>query len=56
LVNAASRGIKPPTRRYSGCCTEWVELTLPADPLYQHLLLAEKKFWCWVMLAEEPSP
>jgi hypothetical protein len=25
---------------------KWVELTIPADPLYQHLLLtAEKKFW-----------
>jgi predicted phage-related endonuclease len=25
---------------------KWVEITLPADPLYQHLLLtAEKKFW-----------
>jgi hypothetical protein len=24
----------------------WVEMTIPADPLYQHLLLtAEKKFW-----------
>jgi len=25
---------------------DWVEITLPADSLYQHLLLtAEKKFW-----------
>ena len=25
---------------------KWVEITLPADPLYQHLLLtAERKFW-----------
>jgi predicted phage-related endonuclease len=25
---------------------KWVEMTIPADPLYQHLLLtAEKKFW-----------
>ena len=25
---------------------KWVEITIPADPLYQHLLLtAEKKFW-----------
>jgi hypothetical protein len=24
----------------------WVEMTIPADPLYQHLLLtAERKFW-----------
>ena len=25
---------------------KWVEITIPADPLYEHLLLtAEKKFW-----------
>ena len=25
---------------------KWVEITIPADPLYQHLLItAEKKFW-----------
>src|SRR5688572_18133442 len=25
---------------------KWIEITVPADPLYQHLLLtAEKKFW-----------
>jgi predicted phage-related endonuclease len=34
---------------------KWVELTLHADPLYQHLLLtAEKKFWWCVMSGEEP--
>jgi predicted phage-related endonuclease len=34
---------------------KWVELTLQADPLYQHLLLtAEKKFWSCVMSGEEP--
>jgi predicted phage-related endonuclease len=34
---------------------KWVELTLHADPLYQHLLLtAEKKFWRCVMNGEEP--
>ena len=34
---------------------KWVELTLHADPLYQHLLLtAEKKFWRGVMSGEEP--
>jgi predicted phage-related endonuclease len=34
---------------------KWVELTLHADPLYQHLLLtAEKKFWRCVMDGEEP--
>jgi hypothetical protein len=25
---------------------KWAEMTIPADPLYQHLLLAaEKRFW-----------
>jgi predicted phage-related endonuclease len=34
---------------------KWLELTLHADPLYQHLLItAEKKFWRCVMLAEPP--
>jgi predicted phage-related endonuclease len=34
---------------------KWVELTLHADPLYQHLLLtAEKKFWRCVISGEEP--
>jgi predicted phage-related endonuclease len=34
---------------------KWVELTVYADPLYQHLLLtAEKKFWRCVMSGEEP--
>jgi predicted phage-related endonuclease len=34
---------------------KWVELTLNADPLYQHLLLtAEKKFWRCVVSGEEP--
>ena len=34
---------------------KWVELTLPADPLYQHLLLtAEKKFWRCVETGEPP--
>src|SRR5262245_52438240 len=34
---------------------KWVELTLPADPLYQHLLLtAERKFWRCVASGEEP--
>jgi predicted phage-related endonuclease len=33
----------------------WVELTIHADPLYQHLLLtAEKKFWGCVMSGEVP--
>jgi predicted phage-related endonuclease len=33
----------------------WVELTICADPLYQHLLLtAEKKFWRCVMDGEAP--
>jgi hypothetical protein len=34
---------------------KWVEMTIQADPLYQHLLLtAEKKFWRCVMDGEEP--
>jgi predicted phage-related endonuclease len=34
---------------------KWVELTLHADPLYQHLLLtAEKKFWRCVQTGEPP--
>jgi predicted phage-related endonuclease len=34
---------------------KWVELTIPADPLYQHLLLtAEKKFWRCVQNGEPP--
>jgi len=36
-------------------CGKWVELTIPADPLYQHLLLtAEKKFWRCVQSGERP--
>jgi predicted phage-related endonuclease len=34
---------------------KWVEITIPADPLYQHLLLtAEKKFWRCVECGEPP--
>ena len=34
---------------------KWVEIELPADPLYQHLLLtAEKKFWRCVENGEPP--
>jgi predicted phage-related endonuclease len=34
---------------------KWLELTIHADPLYQHLMLtAERKFWGWVMTAEPP--
>ena len=34
---------------------KWVELTIHADPLYQHLLLtAEKKFWRCVQNGEAP--
>src|SRR5712672_3896929 len=33
----------------------WVGMTIPADPLYQHLLLtAEKKFWHCVESGETP--
>src|SRR4051795_7190621 len=36
---------------------KWVELTVYADPLYQHLLLtAEKKFWRCVIDGQEPRP
>src|SRR5262245_26641892 len=34
---------------------KWVEIALPADPLYQHLLFtAEKKFWRCVENGEPP--
>src|SRR6202161_2553415 len=34
---------------------KWVEMTVPADPLYQHLLLtAEKKFWRCVQNGDTP--
>jgi hypothetical protein len=34
---------------------KWVEMTIPADPVYQHLVLvAEKKFWRCVQLGEQP--
>jgi len=34
---------------------KWVEIIVPADPLYQHLLLtAEKKFWRCVESGEDP--
>jgi predicted phage-related endonuclease len=34
---------------------KWVEITIHADPLYQHLLLtAEKKFWRCVQSGESP--
>jgi predicted phage-related endonuclease len=34
---------------------KWVEMTIPADPLYQHLLLtAEKKFWRCVETGDTP--
>jgi hypothetical protein len=34
---------------------KWVEITISADPLYQHLLLtAEKKFWRCVESGEPP--
>src|SRR6478736_4600661 len=34
---------------------KWVEMTIPADPLYQHLLItAEKRFWRCVETGETP--
>jgi hypothetical protein len=36
---------------------KWVEITIPADSLYQHLLLtAEKKFWRCVENGDPPRP
>jgi predicted phage-related endonuclease len=36
---------------------KWVEMTIPADGLYQHLLLtAEKRFWRCVQTGELPRP
>ncbi|MCP1756900.1 YqaJ viral recombinase family protein [Bradyrhizobium elkanii] len=35
---------------------KWVEITICADPLYQHLLLtAERKFWRCVQTGEQPT-
>jgi hypothetical protein len=35
---------------------KWIEITIPADPLYQHLLItAEKKFWRCVLNGDEPT-
>lgn len=35
---------------------KWVEIPIPADPLYQHLLLtAERKFWRCVQSGEPPQ-
>src|SRR6202011_2414729 len=34
---------------------KWVEMTIAADPLYQHLLItAEKKFWRCVQSGDPP--
>jgi predicted phage-related endonuclease len=34
---------------------KWVEIAIPADPLYQHLLLtAERRFWRCVEIGEPP--
>ncbi|MBR1215266.1 YqaJ viral recombinase family protein [Bradyrhizobium sp. JYMT SZCCT0180] len=34
---------------------KWIEMTIPADPLYQHLLItAEKRFWRCVETGETP--
>jgi len=35
---------------------QWVEMTIPADPLYQHLLFtAERKFWRCVQAGQPPN-
>jgi hypothetical protein len=34
---------------------KWVEISIPADPLYQHLpLMAEKRFWRCIEPGETP--
>src|SRR5271163_5194978 len=36
---------------------KWVEITIPADPLYQHFLItAERKFWRCVESGEPQRP
>jgi hypothetical protein len=36
---------------------KWIEITIPADPLYQHFLItAEQKFWRCVASGEPPRP
>ena len=36
---------------------QWVEMTIPADPLYQHFLVtAERRFWRCVQTGEVPRP
>jgi hypothetical protein len=45
----------PPRCRSSPGAANGVEITIHADPLYQHLLLtAERKFWRAVVSGEEP--
>ena len=36
---------------------KWIEMSVPADPLYQHFLVtAERKFWRCVQTGERPQP
>ena len=36
---------------------KWIEMTIPADPLYQHFLItAERRFWRCVQTGETPRP
>ena len=36
---------------------KWIEMTIPADPLYQHFLItAERRFWRCVKTGERPRP
>jgi hypothetical protein len=36
---------------------KWIELTIPADALYQHFLItAERRFWRCVQTGEAPRP
>jgi predicted phage-related endonuclease len=35
---------------------KWIEMTIPADALYQHFLVTEKRFWRCVETGETPRP
>ena len=36
---------------------KWIEMTIPADALYQHFLItAERRFWRCVQTGETPAP
>lgn len=36
---------------------KWIEMTVPAEALYQHFLVAaERRFWRCILTGETPSP